>query len=69
MTCDFTSFSTVFQSYQDNEKAIMEGYVQWSLFMAEKILTWAGLEPKAARLVGLGLTYWATWAPATTTSK
>ena len=30
MTCDFTSFSTVFQSYQDNGKVIMEGYVQWS---------------------------------------
>ena len=26
--CDFTSFSTVFQSYQDDEKLIMKGCVQ-----------------------------------------
>ena len=30
MTCDFTSFSTVFQSYQDDERLIMKGFVQWS---------------------------------------
>ena len=30
MTCDFTSFSTVFQSYQDDERLIMKGCVQWS---------------------------------------
>ena len=30
MTCDFPSFSTVFQSYQDNERSIMKGCVQWS---------------------------------------
>ena len=28
MTCDVTSFSTVFQSYQDNERLIMKGCVQ-----------------------------------------
>ena len=27
MTCDFTSFSTVFQSYQDEER--LRDYVQW----------------------------------------
>ena len=27
MTCEFMSFSTVFQSYQDNERLIMEGCV------------------------------------------
>ena len=27
MTCDFMSFSTVFQSNQDNEKVIMKGSV------------------------------------------
>ena len=26
MTCDFTSFSTVFQSYQDNGRVIMKGW-------------------------------------------
>ena len=26
--CDFTSISTVFQSYQDNRQAILKGYVQ-----------------------------------------
>ena len=30
MTCDFTSFSTVFQSYQDDVWMIMKGYVQWN---------------------------------------
>ena len=31
MTCDFVSFSTVFQSYQDNGQVIMKGCVQWHL--------------------------------------
>ena len=30
MTCDFTSLSTVFQSYQDDERLIMKGCVQWN---------------------------------------
>ena len=30
MTCDFTSFLTVFQSYQDDVRMIMKGYVQWN---------------------------------------
>ena len=30
MTCNFMSFSTVFQSYQDDGWMIMEGCVQWS---------------------------------------
>ena len=30
MTCYFTSFSTVFQSYQDNEMLITKGCVQWN---------------------------------------
>ena len=30
MACDFTSFSTVFQSYQDDGKLIMKVCVQWS---------------------------------------
>ena len=35
MTCDFTSFSTVFQSYQDDGWLIMKGYVQLSLFYGQ----------------------------------
>ena len=30
MTCNFTSFSTVFQSYQDNRQTIMKDSVQWN---------------------------------------
>ena len=30
MTCDFTSFLTVFQSYQDDGWMIMKGCVQWN---------------------------------------
>ena len=30
MTCNFTSFSTLFQSYQDNGLMIMKGCVQWN---------------------------------------
>ena len=37
MTYNFTSLSTVFQSYQDDERLIMEGCVQWNLFRVEKI--------------------------------
>ena len=29
MFCNLMSFLTVFQSYQDDEKVIMEGCVQW----------------------------------------
>ena len=30
MTYDFTSFSTVFQPYQDNDRMIIKDRVQWS---------------------------------------
>ena len=30
MTCNFTSFLTVFQSYQDDVWMIMKGCVQWN---------------------------------------
>ena len=30
ITCDFTSFSTVFQSYQDDGRMIIKGCVQWN---------------------------------------
>ena len=28
MTCDFTSFSTVFQSYQDDGRMVMKGFAK-----------------------------------------
>ena len=38
MTWDFTSFSTVFHSNQDDERLIMKGCVQWnSVYGVEKI--------------------------------
>ena len=30
MTCDLTSFATVFQSYQDDKRTIMKGCVHWN---------------------------------------
>ena len=44
MTCDFTSFSTVFQSYQHDERLIMKGCVQWILFTVEKISPRGGIK-------------------------
>ena len=37
MTCDFTSFSTVLQSYQDDERLVMKSCAQWNPSTAEKI--------------------------------
>ena len=37
MTCDLTSFSTVFQSYRDDERLIMKRCVQLNSFTVEKI--------------------------------
>ena len=37
MTCDFTSFSTVFQSYQGIGQMIKEGCVQWNPISIEKV--------------------------------
>ena len=31
MICYFTSFTTLFQSYQDDGRVIMEGCVRWNL--------------------------------------
>ena len=43
MNCDFTSFSTEFQFYQDDGMLIMKGCVQWN-FTVEKISPRAGIE-------------------------
>ena len=44
VTCDFTSFSTVFQLYQDHGMLIMKGCVQCSSISVEKISLRAGIE-------------------------
>ena len=44
MTCNFTSFSTVFQSYQDDGILIMKGCVQQNPVYGEKISPRAGIE-------------------------
>ena len=43
MTCDFTSFTIVFQSYQDDGRLIMKGCAG-TLFTEEKISPQAGIE-------------------------
>ena len=46
MTCDFTSFSTVFQSYQDDGRSIMKAMnvCNEAPFTVEKISHRAGFE-------------------------
>ena len=57
MNCDFTTFSTVFQSYQDDGRLIMKGYVQRNSvygledFASSEDRTWS------ARIVGQSLTH------------
>ena len=46
--CDFISFSTVFQSYQDDERATMKGCVSGTLFTLERFPPPAGFEPGSA---------------------
>ena len=56
LTYDFTSFSTVLQSYQEVGRVIIKGCVQWNPFAIIKIP--ASLEPGTARSVVQRLTYW-----------
>ena len=44
MTCDFMFFSTVFQSYQDDGRLVMKGYVQWSSVDGLNILPRVGIK-------------------------
>ena len=44
MICDFTSFSTVFRSYQDNARLLMKGLCNGAPFKVEKISPRAGIE-------------------------
>ena len=44
MTCNFTSFLTVFQSYQDDAWMIMKGCVNGTPFTVERISTQVRIE-------------------------
>ena len=52
MTCDFTSFSTVFQSYQGYGRMIMKALCKGIPFTVEKISPGAGLELGTVRPEG-----------------
>ena len=62
MTCNFTSFSTVFQSYQDDGRLIMKGSMQWSSIYGWENFAWGGDQTQSARSVSQPLTHWATGA-------
>ena len=49
MTCDFTSFSTVFQLYQDDGRSIMKAVCTGTPFAVEKISPRVGLQPGTFR--------------------
>ena len=57
MSCDFMSFSTVFQSYKDNGKMVMTVVCNGTPFTAVKSSLQAGLELGTARSVGQCLTH------------
>ena len=48
MTSDFTSFSTVFQSYQDIGQKIMQAMCSGTLFTVENISPQIGLKPRTS---------------------
>ena len=52
MTCDFTSFSTAFQSYQDDERLIMKGCVQWNS------VYWTGMDFASSTKAAENKTRW-----------
>ena len=56
MTCNFMSFLTVFQSYQDDRRMIIKVCMQRNPFVVEKILPGAGLELGTDRSVVQHLT-------------
>ena len=52
MSCSFTFFSAVFQSYQDDGWVIRQGCVQWNPIYKLKRLPQAVLKLRTARSVG-----------------
>ena len=63
MTCDFTSFSTVFQSYQYDGRLILKGCEQWNSVFGWEDIASSGDQTQSARSIGQRLTHWATRAP------
>ena len=55
----------MFQSYQDDERLIMKGCVQWSSVYGWEDFASSGHRTWSTRLVGQRLTHWATGAPFT----
>ena len=66
MTCDFTSFSAVFQSYKDDGRLIMKDCVQWNSVCGGEDFASSGDRTRSARSVGQRLTHRATVAPKVT---
>ena len=63
MICNFMSFSTVFESYQEDGQMIMKGCAQWNpVYSCEEYSPWVGLKLGTARSVGQCLTHWGTGA-------
>ena len=63
MTCNFTSFLTVFQSYHFDVWMIMRGCVQWNSVYGWEDFTSSEDRTRSARSVGQRLTHWAIGAP------
>ena len=57
LICNFTSFSTVFQSYQDDRRLIMKGCVQWNSVYGWEYFASSGDQALSARSVGQCLTH------------
>ena len=57
MTCNFTSFLTVFQSYQDDVWMIMKGCVQWISVYGREDFTSSEALTQSAKSVGQRLTH------------
>ena len=57
ITCNFTSFSTVFQSNHDDERVLRKVVCNETPFTVEKISSRAGLELDTARSAGHCLTH------------
>ena len=57
MPCDFTSFSTVCQSYQDDGGLVMKGCVQWNSVYGGEDFASSGDRTRSARLVGQRSTF------------
>ena len=56
LTLDFTAFSTVFQSYQDDGMLIMKGCVQWNTIYSSEDFTSSRDRTRSARSADQGLT-------------